>query len=495
MARILLVMAGEDYLSLEACVRCAVERASQPRRLSVGLVLRREPTPEENARMAQLPAPRFIVGEDSPWAAAPELWQGETWVMLGTPDMRFARGWDRQLEREADACQKRSSTGAVLTGSLPRTADALRAVFPLAADRFDGAGRLLLQRGQALRYAVASEPAAFISPDFCFAPAAFYREAAESGNQPFWTAFTGRWAVYTLAAPVIDRQGDVLLPPAEAPEDPEARARFARHFGVDFDARTLSAKAREGIWRPDLTAPTRVPLSVRMQEGFRVLDNIASRLTPLVVTAWMEDPEADPLDQELARFRRLCGMRNVPLCCYAEGRDFRQIAQVFPGTRPCKARYGLPGVSSVDPEQQGTYARLSRPFLLAAAREQDMRRSHYVWMDFGYLRYPVYDRAAVDWDVVCGDRITIARVPGEGGMPDDSMFCVPEAEVLPLCRDFERLCREARRNRDRLPPAEEVWAWLISTAPERFEVVDLPNPRELFGLTMPGRDEEWGGPR
>ena len=368
MERILLVMAGEDYRAVEPCVCGAVNRAGQPRRLSVGLVLRREPTAEENARMALLPAPRFIVGEDSPWEAAVELWQGETWVMLGTPDMTFTRGWDRQLEREADACQRRSSTGAVLTGSLPRTADALRAVRPLAADRFDRDGRLLLQRGQPLRYAVASEPAAFISPDFCFAPAAFYREAAEGGSQPFWTAFANRWAVYTLAAPVIDRQGPVILPAAEAPEDPDTRARFARHFGVDFDARTLSPKAREGIWRAELTAPTRVPLSVRMQEGFRVLDNIASRLTPLAVTAWMESPEADPLDQELARFRRLCAMRNVPLCCLAESRDFRQIAQVFPGTRPCKGRYGLPGVRKLGPEQREDYVRLSRPFLLAAAR-------------------------------------------------------------------------------------------------------------------------------
>ena len=493
MDRILLVVAGEHYGAVEPCVCDAVNQASLPRRLSVGLVLRREPDPDAHARMATLPAPRFIVGEDSPWDVVQEMWQGETWVMVGTEDMRFTHGWDRHLEREAEACQRRSRMGAVLSGSLTRSSDPLRAVFPLAADRFLPDGSLALQRGLPLRYAPASEPAAFISPDFCFAPAAFYRDVEETGEPPFWTAFARRWAVYTLAAPVICRQAAPCLPVVSAPEDPKLRARFAVHFGVDFDARTLSPKAREGIWRANLSAPVRVPLSVRMQEGLRGLDNIASRLTPLAVTAWMDVPEQeDPMDQELARFRRLCAMRNVPLACYAGGQHFRQIAQVFPGTQPLKARHGLPLGVRIAPEEMADYAGLSRPFLLAAAREQDMRHSHFVWMEFGYLRYPVYARAAVDWDVVCGEKITIARVDGQ---MDDSMFCVPEAEVLPLCRDFEEISREIRRTRNRLPRAEEVWARLAEQNPERFQVLDLPTSRELFGLTMPGRDEEWGGPR
>ncbi len=487
MDRILLLIGAASYAEAEPAVISAVDNAYAARRLSVGLVLREAPEEDERARMARFPAPRYIVGTDSSWQVVQEEWQGETWVFLGSPEMRFQRDWDRRLEREARGCQRRSGIGAVLSGCMPRVTDALEAVSPVAAEGFDREGRLIQRRGQPLRYAVDPEPAALIHPDCCFAPAAFFRDVSELGCDPFWAAFKRRWAVYTIASPVAVLEGEDTLPACAAPDDPEGRARFTRHFGIDFDRLELSAKAREGIWRAALEAPVRVPLRVRLQERLRGLDGIASRLTPLAVTAWLEtgderSAEAD-FDQALARFRRLAAMQNVPLQCFADPRRARAITQVLPNTLNYKARYGIPGLARSGGQAQPEELPLSRPFLLAAAREKDMGHSHYIWMDFDYLWYPIYERTAVDWPLLCGEKICLAEVDG---VPDPSMVCVPSELVLPLCQSFGAVFEALRRRGGALPADTEVWRQLIAARPERFEVIALPEPRELFGLIAEG---------
>lgn len=489
MERILIWMAAETFAQAEESLQSAVSRADSPKCLSAGLLLRREPDAQERERMSALPAPRYIVGGDPLWYTVGEGWQGEDWVLLGTPAMRFEKGWDRKLTRSAQQLQRRSGIGAVLTGCLPAAADPLRAVCPVAADHFAEDGSLLLRRGVPLRYAAEDEPGALIHSGFCFARAAFFKDVKETGWEPFWTAFKRRWAVYTLGEPVIGLTEPAPLPPVRTPEDPEARERFARHFGIDFNQRTVSEKAREGVWRPNLTAPVRIPLRTRFQEAFRGLDNLSSKLTPLVVTAWRAESGIwEPSETELVRFRRLSGMRNVSMVCFADGRSLRPISRIQPNTLELSPKIAskLPKkAAQADPEAAFT---LSKTALLAAARNRYPDRSHYVWMDFDYLGYPVYPRAAVDWDVVCTQRITMAWAAGR---PDPSMICVPDAEVLPLQRDFAVLCRAAMSRADRLPAEAEVWRNLALAFPARFELVELPGPGELFGLTMPGRDEEW----
>ena len=490
MERIMLAMSAAAFSRAEEAVTEAAAKAASPQALSVALVLAAAPDEEETRRMASLPSPRYLVGNDDPWQAVGEMWQGETFLLMASPDMRFERHWDRELLREWKQVRRYSAAGAVLTGFLPRQGDAILAVCPVAADRFDAQGRLIPGRGVPLRYAAAPELCALIHPAFCFAPAAFYRDRAEEDCEPFLAAFRRRWAVFTLASPCLRLVCDSPAPPIEPPpESAEALRRFAVHFGIDFEHRVLTARAREGLYRSDLQVPTRVSARMRLQESLRLLDNISSKLTPLTVTAWLTLPDAEDLpEQELARFRRLAAMRNVPLVCYADGAGIKRILPGFPNTRAYKSRYGLPSDIPLNRENASTYFRLSRPFLLAAAREHDMRHSHYVWMDFGYLRYPVWERAAVDWDNVCGERIVLAMV---NGVPDLSMFSVPDALVLTLCRELSAYCQqEAKKNRA-LPDEGQAWIWMMSRHPEWFEAIDLPGVRELFGLTMPGRDEEW----
>ena len=59
-----------------------------------------------------------------PWFDFAELWQGEGFLLIGSPDTRSARHWDMLLLRELRACQPgRKRPGSVLTGYLPRPED------------------------------------------------------------------------------------------------------------------------------------------------------------------------------------------------------------------------------------------------------------------------------------------------------------------------------------------------------------------------------------
>ena len=152
-------------------------------------------------------------------------------------------------------------------------------------------------------------------------------------------------------------------------------------------------------------------------------------------------------------------------------------------------RLGLPVRIRVSEENAAAWAVLSAPFLLAAARDADRSRTHYLWLDFDILRYPVYEKTALDWQTVCIDRIHIARVAGRA---DPTMFSVPEALVPMLCDDFSLLCEKSIRETGALPDPVGVWDTLLDAHPEHYEAIDLPAERELLSLTMPLRDEEWG---
>lgn len=486
MDRILLVMAVPEGREAAEALRSAVAVADAPGSLSVGLLtdnVRGLPDLETAAALRTAP---FA----DPWRGLMQLWQGETWVLLGAPEMRFERHWDRQLLREAAYWQVRSAAGPIFTGCLPTEAGTVHAVSPVAASRFDWQGKLEQASGVPFRYATASEPGALIHPRFCFAKAGFFRAMSESDCDPFWTAFKGRWAVMTLARPLIRLTHDDPLPTITAPEqDTDGRQRFARHYGIDFDHQILSPQAQEGVWNADLAAPARIPLKVRLQESLRSLDNVGSKLTPLAVTCRLGLPEREDAEAvELSRFRRLASLRNVPLLCFTDQVCRSRTEKLCQHTIDYQPRYALPTSLSLQNKDKALYLRLSSPFLLSAAREREDGHSHFVWIDADILRYPVYARAAIDWQVICDDRITLACVNGK---PDLSCFTVPEGQIVGLCRDMQRICDAMTRERDALPPAEEVWETMLAENPDRFEVIDLPGERELFGLTMMNKEEEW----
>ena len=200
MDRILILMAAAEFSDAQTALYSARENASEPAALSYGVTLTVEPDAEANAAMAALPQLQFLCPEEDAWRSMPALWQGEGYVLMAHPAMRFTRGWDKALLRELASCAapvKKPSPlpradqedapvpagmGQVLTGFLPVREDPLDAVCPVAADALTVDGTLTFRHGVPLRYAERALRGPFLHPDFCFGPAGFFRAMAEADS-------------------------------------------------------------------------------------------------------------------------------------------------------------------------------------------------------------------------------------------------------------------------------------------------------------------------
>ena len=491
MERILLLMSAATYADADPALRSAKAMALHPERVTFGLSLAEEPTDQESEAMVRLGNIQFLCPAYDCWQGILPVWEGESHILMGHPAMQFGPRWDEALLRDLARCQSGRSPKAVLTGYLPRAQDPVDAVCPVAAEGFDPDGQLKFHRGTPLRYAKAAQPAAFIHPDFCFAPATFFCEPGELGEPWFLRAFRYRWNVYTAHKPRIRLLWDDPLPPCDVHLYQTGRRDsvrpFEQRFGVRFAKRQLSPMARLGVFNEALTFPRRVPLAVRTQELFRGLTGRAD-CTPLCVTACLTLPLPPPnLPEEyLSWFKYLTAIRNLALLCYADSETIRKISPIHPNVLEYKRYYSLQTESVVGPDETLNFIKLSKPFMLSATREKFLTHSHYVWMDFGCLRYPVYEHAWLDWENVCTDRIVLAMV---GGVPDLSMLVVPERLIRPLCKEIADRCA---RETGRLPQETTLWMLLIHDKPEWFDLRPLPGVRELFTLLTTARGEEQG---
>lgn len=495
MNRILLLLRAAEYEDVREALENAASAADQPSRLSFGLLLEEEPGQESWYHLFALGHTSCVLGTDSLWDRVEEMWSGEEDVLLGHPAMRFERGWDTALERILNWCQHQGNYHCALTGYLPRREDAVDAVSPVATGGFDILGRLRYERGTPLRYARKPQRSAFVHRDFCFAPAAFFRQMAEmkavaasSGLPLFLRAYETRWQLYTLHRPVIRLLWDDALPPEDVRSiRPEEVQVFETRFGVHFGEKAVDARARCGIFEPGLTFETRVPLDVRLQEGVRSAKLRHQEATPLCVTAWLTLPGVTLEERRMLAFRRLSSLRGLALLCFADPKNAPRITLSHPNVLEFKRRYGLNAPDECIQEDYANYVKLCKPFLLSQAREKFMLHSHYVWMDFDYLRCPVYEGAGIDWRTLCTDRIAIGMV---GDELDTGMMVLPQGRIEPLCREIEALWEMNRLAGKGLMQEKEMYLRLMHDHPDWFLCIPLNAPGELFFRTMLPRGKE-----
>lgn len=494
MIRILILMAAANWSEAAKALSSAKKNAAQAERLSYGLCLGNQPDEDEQAEMHALGAVMYLVDPAADgWLAAEKLWQGENYVLMGTPDMEFDRQWDRVLLDSMKWCCKHANNDwCVLTGYLPRRADPVDAVTPVAAECIDRRGRLYLKRGTPLRYAVHPLVSAFVHPGFCFAPSAFYRMMAEAEQPMFLAAYLSDWALYTLHKPVIRLRSDVeeAIQPINVSccGEVERIERFEKRFDIHFAEKRLGSMARCGIFSHDLTFESRVPLMVRLQEMLRSFCMKDRSLMPLCTTAWLNVGGAALDEIRMQAFQRLAGMKNLTLMSYVDRENAVRVERVEPNIREFQPRHGLDVPMEAIRSDELEYIRLSKAFMLAQCRQQDLEFSHYVWLNFDYLKYPVYKGVSLDWSTVCDGCINVAIVDGQ---LDLSMIVVPEECVERLCRELSTICNRQWRNGEPLPTEQQAWTELYNMHSEWFHVHYLPGENELLSLTMPLRGEEY----
>lgn len=475
MDRILILMSAPDFLDAQTALYSAKENASNPAVLSFGVMLENEPDEESQALMSALGNIQFLCPETDAWRSMPELWQGESHVLMAHPAMRFTAGWDKALFKALRACPETNDGANVLTGCLPVREDPLDAVCPVGADAFTVDGELTFRHGTPLKYTTGMERGPFLHPDFAFAPAGFFRQMAEGNEDPlFLQAFGSGWRLYTLPDPIIRLVWDMpVLPCRISPENPLCED-FAKVFGVDFRTGSLSAQSRRGMVNEELNFRLKVPLRVRLQERLRLWKQQRRQAAgkapqPLCVTLCTSDMPAETLRW----LKRLASLRNLPLLAYADPMQLRRMTDFLPNVMEFKPRYMM----DVPVDAPQLLQKLSKAAILAKARDRELTHSHYIWLDADCVQVPYYPGAAFRFDQVCTDRIMMAMVNGE---PDPSMFCVPDKLILTLAREMEARCLTFLNQRGDLPMEADLWKLIIREHPEWFQLVVYPVRQQLF---------------
>ena len=68
------------------------------------------------------------------------------------------------------------------------------------------------------------------------------------------------------------------------------------------------------------------------------------------------------------------------------------------------------------------------------------------------------------------------------GVPDPTMFVVPDGLILTLAREMEARCLTYLNQRGDLPTGTQLWQLVIREHPEWFQLVVFPVERQLFTL-------------
>ncbi|MDD6051660.1 MAG: hypothetical protein PUC00_10425 [Clostridiales bacterium] len=476
MERILVLMHAEEFADAQTALLSAKENAATPAALSFGVMLESEPDEEAQALMASLEHLQFLCPESNAWGAMPEFWQGESHVLMAHPAMRFTKGWDRALLRELKRCPNANKGQNALTGCLPVREDPLDAVCPVGADAFTVDGELTFHHGTPLKYTRGLERGPFLHPDFVFAPAGFFRAMAKEDDAPlFLRAFGEGWSLYTLTVPVIRLVWSLPVQPCRVSPEHKLCEGFQQVFGVDFRTGTLSAQSRRGMVSEELNFQLRVPMNVRMRDRlYRAGQRLPWRRQgpqPLCVTLCSSD-----MPEETQRWlKRLSGLKHLPLLAYADPLVLRRITDFLPNVLEFKPRYMME--LPVDAPQ--AILPLSKTAILAKARDRELTRSHYIWLDADCVQMPLYPNAMFRWEKLCTDKIVIAMVNGQ---PDPTMFCVPDQLILTLAREMEARCLTYLNQRGDLPTQTLLWLLMIREHPEWFQLMVFPVERQLFSV-------------
>lgn len=476
MDRILILMSATEYADAQMAIASARQNAAHPEAISLGLSLEELPD-EESCADLQANGAFFDCPMVDLWADMERFWAGEGYVLMAHPAMRFAPGWDKALLKELRACPAGPVMTCALTGFLPVKEDPLMAVCPVAADAFTDDGELLFQHGMPLRFTELPARGPFLHPDFCFAPAGFFRAVATGDEPLFMRAFRTGWQLYTPINPRITLLWDVPVSPVRLPASHDLQQDFAAMFGVSFAGRLLAPQARRGLMSEKIDERRRVPFPMKLREGWRAFifarkqrhARRTARLEPKCVTHF----HAAMTDETLHWFKQLAGMKRLHLAAYVEPLLKRHIAEFLPEVYDFHPRHGLELPDCMLEE----LAPLSKAAILCAARDKFLSPSHLIWMDPDCVRYPVYAGAFLDWQQICSSKIVIAMV---GGVPDTSLFAVPERLVLSLATDIQARALAILRQRGQLPSEKELWSLVIHENPDWFDLVVLPVRGQLF---------------
>ena len=283
---------------------------------------------------------------------------------------------------------------------------------------------------------------------------------------PFWP--TGR----KPRAVKLAKPGPEALPPTVI-------ARYEQLAGISFEQRSVSLRAKQGLFTVTNSYPQRLPVPLTLRRQTDRLLRGARATMPLFVTAFIDLPDAlKPPQSYMIRFDWLRALERLPLTLYAGGEMERHLRSVFPNT------LAYPDHSLLERSLLGEgmtpmqFFRRNKLLLMQRTLRTFPTSSHIAWIDIDALPHPVCPQAEPDCTALMDDRIHLGWV---GGEPDTSFMVIPRNLFRPLVREVQSIT-QLDTDMKRSFAERELYRRLLEQHPDWFTLHPLP-VRELLFLT------------
>lgn len=390
----------------------------------------------------------------------------------------FAERWETVLLARLGRI---TAQRAVLTTQIEGEGKAAQAYLPAFIGAFEGE-KTQLGTGLALVCSPAPIKTLIIHPAFVFGKLDFLRHADTTFDTLPIAAYAADYTVYALDRapvwPVGGLQPDAWLrKPGPEALPPTALLRFEQLAGISFARATATVRAMQGVFNVDDGYPQRLPPRLAMEHHANALLRRAGQPMPLVVTAFIDLPEAfHPPQSYMLRFSYLKALRHLPLTLYAGGEMERQLRAGFPNTLAYPDNSLLPRTLLADGITPMQLFRRNKLLLMQRTLRAYPSFSHIAWLDIDVLLHPICPNASLDFSKLMDNRIHLAWV---GGEPDTSMMVVPRRHIKLLVREVQSVT-QLDTDLKRSYAERELIRRLMDKFPDLFTLHPMPQKGLLF---------------
>lgn len=392
----------------------------------------------------------------------------------------FADGWDALLHRRFARLR---APRALLTAMIQGEGGVAQAYLPAVAG-FAGEGAVRLGAGIAVVSSAMPVKTLLVNPACLFARVTFLHAPSTALETLSVIAYALELPAYALDCapfwPLSHKQrAPVLVSPGPEVLPPTVIARFEQLAGISFAQQTATVRASHGLFQVEDGYPQRLAWRLWLPHQISALLHRPDPPQPLVVTAFIDQPEAlKPPQSYLIRFAYLMALKHLPLTLYAGGAMERQLRSRFPNTLAYPDNSLLPRSLLSEGMTPMQLMRRSKLLLLQRTLRAYPSFSHVMWLDIDALPHPICPQAMPSFAHLMDDRVHIAWVDGE---PDASAIIVPKEKLLLLVREVQAATQFTAAAHGSFAE-RELLRHLVAKYPDVFTLHPLPK-RELLFLT------------
>ncbi len=391
----------------------------------------------------------------------------------------FQEKWDQELLGRLQRLPERKG---LLTATLSGQEEALppQAYLPAFGQVFREDG-IRLARGLPLVCAEAPVKTLVVDPGLVAGLVDFLHQAELLEAWLSIAAFVAGFPVYALEQvvlwPIRKPPGRWLQRPGPDSLPKHFWARFEQFAGISLEQRLVGVRSSLGLFSNEGSYAQRMPMPKKLALQAKAILARVSRPTPLVVTAFVDLPDAlKPTALYVLRFGFLRALTHLPLLLYVGGGQERSLRMHFPNAVSYPDNALLPKALLAQGMTPSQHMKRNKWLLLQRAMRTYLGFSHYAWLNFDALRHPICPQTRPDFSALMDGTVHLAVVEGE---LDGSFLVVPQGLLKLFSREVQGLTQMDAAAKRSFSEGS-LLRRLVEKFPDLFTLHPMPRKGLLF---------------